>query len=151
MRKVYSTRAGAEVFALSPEQLEVFKKSGYKTSTPEEVIADAGAIVLEPPEGARAYVVFNFKTGVFAVRVRTCTLKDGKETGAIVGEIVQAGITKRLAETADPDRPKAEPSAAGTASPFASLITEALKRSLSRAGQTPATPAPAEESEEVTE
>lgn len=151
MRKVYSTRAGAEVFALSPEQLEVFKKSGYKTSTPEEVIADAGAIVLEPPEGARAYVVFNFKTGVFAVRVRTCTLKDGKETGAIIGEIVQAGITKRLAETADPDRPKAEPSAAGTASPFASLITEALKRSLSRAGQTPATPAPAEESEEVTE
>ena len=151
MKKAYSKRAGAEVFALDAAQLEVFKKSGYEVSTPEEAIADAGEVKLVPPEGKRAYVVFNFKTGVFSVRVRTCTLKNGKETGELVGEIVQAGILKRLAESADPDRPKAEPSAAGTASPFASLITEALKRSLSRAGQTPATPAPAEESEEVTE
>lgn len=149
MKKVYSKRAGAEVFALSPEQLAVFQKYGYKTSTPEEVIADAGAIALEPPEGARAYVVFNFKTGVFAVRVRTFTVKNGSEIGAVVGEIVQAGITKRLAETADPDRPKAEPIAAGAGSPLASLITEALKKSLSGAGQAPATPAPTAESEEV--
>lgn len=150
MKKAYSKRAGAEVFALAPEQLAVFQQSGYEVSTPEEVIADAGTVKLEPPEGKRAYVVFNFKTGVFAVRVRTCTLKNGKETGELVGEIVQAGILKRLAENADPDRPKAEPSAAGTASPFASLLTEALKRSF--AGMTPAATAPAPaEGEEITE
>lgn len=151
MKKAYSKRAGAEVFALAPEQLAVFQQSGYKVSTPEEVIADAGTVKLEPPEGKRAYVVFNFKTGDFSVRVRTCTIKNGKETGEIVGEIVQAGILKRLAENADPDRPKAEPSAAGTASPFASLLTEALKKSLSGIVPT-AAPAPApEEGEEVTE
>lgn len=150
MKKAYSKRAGAEVFALDAAQLEVFKKYGYEVSTPGEVIADAGAVKLEPPEGKRAYVVFNFKTGVFSVRVRTCTLKNGKETGEFVGEIVQAGILKRLAESADPDRPKAEPSAAG-ASPFASLLTEALKKSFS--GIAPGTaPAPAsEEGEEITE
>lgn len=148
MKKAYSKRAGAEVFAIAPEQLAVFQQSGYEVSTPEEVIADAGTVKLTPPEGKRAYVVFNFKTGVFAVRVRTCTLKNGKETGEIVGEIVQAGILKRLAENADPDRPKAEPAAAGTTSPLASLISEALKKSFSGA----AAPAPAsEESEEITE
>lgn len=148
MKKAYSKRAGAEVFALAPEQLAVFQQSGYKVSTPEEVIADAGAVKLEPPEGKRAYVVFNFKTGDFSVRVRTCTLKNGKETGEIVGEIVQAGILKRLAENADPDRPKAEPSAA---SPFASLLTEAIKKSFSGMVSAEA-PAPApEEGEEVTE
>lgn len=151
MKKAYSKRAGAEVFALAPEQLAVFQQSGYKVSTPEEVIADAGTVKLEPPEGKRAYVVFNFKTGAFSVRVRTCTIKNGKETGELVSEIVQAGILKRLAENADPDRPKAEPSAAGTASPFASLLTEALKKSLSGIVPT-AAPAPApEEGEEVTE
>lgn len=148
MKKAYSKRAGAEVFALDAAQLEVFKKSGYEVSTPEEVIADAGEVKLVPPEGKRAYVVFNFKTGVFSVRVRTCTLKNGKETGELVGEIVQAGILKRLAENADPDRPKAEPAAAGTASPFASLLAEAIKKSFSGA----AAPAPASvESEEITE
>lgn len=146
MKKVYSKRAGGEVFALSPEQLNVFRQSGYKTPTPEEVIADAGAIVLEPPEDKRAYVVFNFKTGVFAVRVRTCTIKDGKEIGAIVGEIVQAGITKRLAENADPDRPQTEPSAAGASSPLASLLTEALKKSFTGAEQGQKDTAPAAES-----
>lgn len=150
MKKAYSKRAGAEVFALDAAQLEVFKKSGYEVSKPEEVIADAGEVKLVPPEGKRAYVVFNFKTGVFSVRVRTCTLKNGKETGELVGEIVQAGILKRLAENADPDRPKEEPSTAG-ASPFASLLTEALKKSFS--GMAPAeAPAPApEEREEITE
>ncbi len=148
MKKTYSKRAGAEIFSISPEQLAVFKKSGYEVSTPEEVIADAGTVKLMPPEGKRAYVVFNFKKGVFAVRVRTCTLANGKESGDLVGEIVQAGILKRLAENADPDRQKAEP-AAGTASPLASIITEALKKSFS--GGT-ATPAPAsEESGEVIE
>lgn len=152
MKKVYSKRAGAEVFALAPEQLEVFRKSGYETSKLEEVIADAGAVVLAPPEGSRAYVVFNFKKGVFSVRVRTCTLANGKETGALISEIVRAGMTKRLAETADPDRPKAEPAAAGTASPLASIITEALKKALGGAGQAAQTPAPApEESEEAAE
>lgn len=153
MKKVYSKRAGAEVFALAPEQLEVFRKSGYETPAPEEVIADAGAATLTPPEGKRAYVVFNFKTGVFSVRVRTCTLENGKATGELVGEIVQAGMVKRLAENADPDRPKAEPSAAGAPSPLASIITEALKKTLGGAKQaatTPPAPAP-EESEEVTE
>lgn len=150
MKKAYSKRAGAEVFAIAPEQLAVFQKSGYEVSTPEEVIADAGTVKLTPPEGKRAYVVFNFKTGVFAVRVRTCTLKNGKETGEIVGEIVQAGILKRLAENADPDRPKAEHSTAGS-SPFASLLTEALKKSFSGMAPT-AAPAPApEEREEITE
>lgn len=150
MKKAYSKRAGAEVFAIAPEQLAVFQKSGYEVSTPEEVIADAGTVKLTPPEGKRAYVVFNFKTGVFAVRVRTCTLKNGKETGEIVGEIVQAGILKRLAENADPDRPKAEPSTAG-ASPFASLLTEALKKSFSGMAPAAATAPPTEEGEEVTE
>lgn len=147
MKKAYSKRAGTEVFALAPEQLAVFQKSGYEVSTPEEVIADAGTVKIEPPEGKRAYVVFNFKTGVFSVRVRTCTIKNGKETGELVGEIVQAGILKRLAENADPDRPKAEPSATGTASPLASLLMEGIKKTLS--GIAPAAPAPApEEGEE---
>ena len=42
MKRVYSKKMGGEVFALAPEQLDVFKQAGYKTPTPEEVIADAG-------------------------------------------------------------------------------------------------------------
>lgn len=132
MKKVYSKKAGAEVFALAPEQLEVFRQAGYKTPSPEEVIADAGAALLVPPEDKRAYVVLNLKTGEFAVRVRACTLK-GKEASALVGEIVQAGMVKSLAEKADPDRPKpAAPTApaAGAASPLASIFTEVIKKAV---------------------
>ena len=75
MKKVYSKKVGGEVFALAPEQLEVFRNAGYQTPAPEEVIADAGAAMLTPPEDKRAYVVLNLKSGEFAVRVRSCTLK----------------------------------------------------------------------------
>ena len=75
MKKVYSKKVGGEVFALAPEQLEVFRNAGYQTPAPEEVIADAGAAMLTPPEDKRAYVVLNLKSGEFAVRVRSC-IKD---------------------------------------------------------------------------
>lgn len=164
MKKTYSQRAGTEVFALSPEQLEVFRKAGYDTPTAAEAIADAGAVKLTPPEGKRAYVAFDFKTGEFFVRVRTCTLKSS-EVGGLVGEIVQAAITKRLAESADPDRPKAAPagqpstlgaslSGVSAASPIASLFTEAIKNALLgtlTAPPSPATPPAEAASEEVTE
>ncbi len=143
MKKVYSKKLGGEVFALAPEQLEVFRNAGYKTPTPEEVIADAGEAMLVPPEDKRAYVVLNLKSGEFAVRVRACTLK-GNEASALVGEIVQAGIVKKFAEQADPDRPKPAAPAAGASSPFVALITEALKKSLGgAAAPSPASPAPA--------
>lgn len=130
MKKVYSQRAGTEVFALAPEQLEVFKSAGYETPSAEEAIADAGAVKLTPPEGERAYVAFDFKAGEFFVRVKTCTLR-GNEYGALVGEIVKAAILKGQAERADPDRPKAAAPAAGAnASPFAALLTEGLEKSL---------------------
>lgn len=151
MKKVYSKKLGGEVFALAPEQLEVFRNAGYKTPTPEEVIADAGEAMLVPPEDKRAYVVLNLKSGEFAVRVRACTLK-GDEASALVGEIVQAGIVKKLAEQADPDRPKPAAPAEGASSPFVALITEALKKSLGgAAAPSPASPAPAgaESTEEV--
>ena len=151
MKKVYSKKLGGEVFALAPEQLEVFRNAGYKTPTPEEVIADAGEAMLVPPEDKRAYVVLNLKSGEFAVRVRACTLK-GNEASALVGEIVQAGIVKKFAEQADPGRPKPAAPAAGASSPLVALITEALKKSLGgAAAPSPASPAPAgaESTEEV--
>ena len=83
MKKVYSKKLGGEVFALAPEQLEVFRNAGYQTPAPEEVIADAGEATLTPPEEKRAYVVLNLKSGEFAVRVRSCTLK-GSEYSAVV-------------------------------------------------------------------
>lgn len=139
MKKVYSKKLGGEVFALAPEQLEVFRNAGYQTPAPEEVIADAGEATLTPPEEKRAYVVLNLKSGEFAVRVRSCTLK-GSEYSAVVGEIVQAGLLKRLAEQADPDRPKPAAPAAGTASPFVALFAEAIKKAFvggtEAAGQT---------------
>ena len=73
MKKVYSKKLGGEVFALAPEQLEVFQNAGYQTPAPEEVIADAAAVKIEPPEGKRAYVVFDFKTGAFKVRTKPPT------------------------------------------------------------------------------
>ena len=129
MKKVYSQKASTEVFALAPEQLAVFKSAGYETPTAEEAIADAGAVKLTPPEGERAYVAFDFKTGEFFVRVKTCTLR-GNEYGALVGEIVKAAILKGQVVQADPDRPKAAAPAEGeNVSPFASILTEGLKKS----------------------
>lgn len=136
MKKVYSQRAGTEVFALAPEQLEAFKNSGYETPTAAEAIADAGAIKITPPEGKRAYVAFDFKKGEFFVRVRTCTLR-GNEVGGLVGEIVQAAITKSMVERADPDRPKAEPTQkTGASSPLVSAFLEELKKALAGKAQT---------------
>lgn len=140
MKKVYSKKVGGEVFALAPEQLEVFRNAGYQTPTPEEVIADAGAAMLTPPEGKRAYVVLNLKSGEFAVRVRSCTLK-GSEFSAVVGEIVQAGVLKRFAEQADPDRPKPAAPSAGASSPLVALFAEAIKKAMGGAAETAADPA----------
>lgn len=142
MKKVYSSKLKAEVFALAPEQLKIFERAGYKTPDAAEVIADAGAAVIEPPASARAYAVFNLKSGAFSVRVRGCTIK-GSETGAFVGEVVQASIIARLLENADPDKPK---TADKPASPLVSAIVEAFKKAADGGAA-----APAAESEEVAE
>ena len=76
MKKLYSKKLGGEAFALDAAQLDTLKKAGYTVPSPEEVIADAAAVRIEPPEGKRAYVAFDFKTGAFAVRTRTQTLTD---------------------------------------------------------------------------
>ena len=70
MKKLYSKKLGGEAFALDAAQLDTLKKAGYTVPRPEEVIADAAAVKIEPPEGKRAYVVFDFKTGAFKVRTR---------------------------------------------------------------------------------
>jgi hypothetical protein len=144
MNKAYSKKAGKEVFVLAPEQLAAFAKYGYKVPKPEEVIADAGAVLIEPPEGTLASVAYDFKTGEFFVRVRTCTLK-GNEPAALVGEIIQASITKGMIERADPDRPKAEPTPgiSGTAgilnlgSLLQSSLGDALKKILAASSAPP--------------
>ena len=91
MKKLYSKKHGGEAFALDAVQLDILKKAGYTVPSPEEVIADAAAVKIKPPESARAYVVFDFKTGAFAVRTRTQTLTDN-EVGGFVGEVVSAAI-----------------------------------------------------------
>ena len=98
MKKLYSKQLGSEVYALAPEQLKVFASSGYEVPTPEAVIADAGAIRIVPPAGKRAYAVFKFTTGAFVVRTSAETLTM-QETGTFVGEVVQAAIVCKLAET----------------------------------------------------
>lgn len=150
MRKVYSKRAGAEVYALASEQIKEFRKAGYKTPSPEETIAEAGAAKLEPPEGARAYVVFDFKSGEFAVRVRTCTLK-GSEYSGLCGEIVKAAILKRLAESKDPDRPKAAPAAESYPAPVLKTLLGGTASPSAAPTNSPAPPAPAavDDGEEV--
>ena len=60
MKKLYSKKLGGEAFALDAAQLDTLKKAGYTVPSPEEVIADAAAVKIEPPEGKRAYVVFDF-------------------------------------------------------------------------------------------
>ena len=107
MKKLYSKQLGSEVYALAPEQLKVFASSGYEVPTPEAVIADAGAIRIVPPAGKRAYAVFKFTTGAFVVRTSAETMTM-QEVGTFVGEVVQAAIVCKLAENADPDRPKPE-------------------------------------------
>ena len=97
MKKLYSKQLGSEVYALAPEQLKVFASSGYEVPTPEAVIADAGAIRIVPPAGKRAYAVFKFTTGAFVVRTSAETLTM-QETGAFVGEVMQAAIVCKLAE-----------------------------------------------------
>ena len=89
MKKLYSKKLGGEAFALDAAQLDTLKKAGYTVQSPEEVIADAAAVKIEPPEGKRAYVVFDFKTGAFKVRTRTQTLAES-EVGGFVGEVVSA-------------------------------------------------------------
>lgn len=130
MKKVYSQKAGTEVFALAPEQLAIFKSAGYETPTAEEAIADAGAVKLTPPEGKRAYVAFDFKAGEFFVRVKTCTLR-GSEYSNLIKELIEAALLRGQVVQADPDRPKAAaPGESANVSPFVSLLTESLKKSL---------------------
>lgn len=124
MKKVYSKRLGGEAFALAPQQLEIFRQAGYQTPTPEEVIADAGAATLIPPAGKKAHVAMNLRTGEFAIRVRSCTIK-GNEAKALIADIVQAEIVMSLAKQADPDRPKP----AANTSMVGAILAEALKRS----------------------
>lgn len=129
MKKVYSQKASTEVFALAPEQLAIFKSAGYETPTAEEAIADAGAVKLTPPEGKRAYVAFDFKAGEFFVRVKTCTLR-GSEYSNLIKELIEAALLRGQVVQADPDRPKAAPAEGANVSPFVSLLTESLKKSL---------------------
>lgn len=131
MKKLYSKRLGSEVYALAPEQLKVFASSGYEVPTPEAVIADAGAIRIIPPAGKRAYAVFKFTTGAFVVRTSAETLTM-QETGAFVGEVVQAAIVCKLAENADPDRQKPEASG-GQIAPAVAALTAAIRRATGEA------------------
>lgn len=131
MKKLYSKKLGGEAFALDAAQLDILKKAGYTVPSPEEVIADAAAVKIEPPEGARAYVVFDFKTGAFTVRTRTQTLTDN-EVGGFVGEVVSAAILSKFVERADPDRPKeAAPATPATASPLVNMLRAAFLRAAS--------------------
>lgn len=126
MKKFYSKKLGGEAFALDAAQLDILKQAGYTVPAPAEVIADAGAVKIEPPEGKRAYVVFDFTTDALSVRTRTATLTT-KEIGAFVGEVVQAAVLCNMVERADPDRPKAEAPAA-TASPLVNMLRDAIVR-----------------------
>ena len=142
MKKLYSKKLGGEAFALDAAQLDILKKAGYTVPSPEEVIADAAAVKIEPPEGARAYVVFDFKTGAFTVRTRTQTLTDN-EVGGFVGEVVSAAILSKFVERADPDRPKeAAPATPATASPLVNMLRAAFLRAAS--DKAPATDKPTE-------
>lgn len=148
MKKLYSKKLGGEAFALDAAQLDILKKAGYTVPSPEEVIADAAAVKIEPPEGARAYVVFDFKTGAFAVRTRTQTLTDN-EVGGFVGEVVSAAILSKFVERADPDRPKE--AAPATASPLVNMLRAAFLRAASDKAPTTDKPTEAADTPEVVE
>lgn len=128
MKKLYSKKLGGEAFALDAAQLDTLKKAGYTVPSPEEVIADAAAVKIEPPDGKRAYVVFDFKTGAFKVRTRTQTLAES-EVGGFVGEVVSAAILCGFVERADMDKPKADaPATPTTASPLVNMLRDAFLR-----------------------
>ena len=75
-----------------------------------------------------AYVVFDFKTGVFKVRTRTQTLAES-EVGGFVGEVVSAAILCGFVERADMDNPKADaPATPTTASPLVNMLRDAFLR-----------------------
>lgn len=151
MKKLYSKKLGGEAFALDAAQLDTLKKAGYTVPSPEEVIADAAAVKIEPPEGKRAYVVFDFKTGAFAVRTRTQTLTDN-EVGGFVGEVVSAAILSNFVERADPDRPKgAAPAASATASPLVNMLRAAFLRAASDKAPAADKPTEAADTPEVVE
>ena len=151
MKKLYSKKLGGEAFALDAAQLDILKKAGYTVPSPEEVIADAAAVKIKPPEGARAYVVFDFKTGAFAVRTRTQTLTDN-EVGGFVGEVVSAAIMSNFVERADPDRPKgAAPAASATASPLVNMLRAAFLRAASDKAPAEDKPTEAADTPEVVE
>ena len=141
MKKLYSKKLGGEAFALDAAQLDILKKAGYTVPSPEEVIADAAAVKIEPPEGARAYVVFDFKTGAFAVRTRTQTLTDN--------EVVSAAILSNFVERADPDRPKEATPA--TASPLVNMLRAAFLRAASDKAPAADKPTEAADTPEVVE
>ena len=148
MKKLYSKKLGGEAFALDAAQLDILKKAGYTVPSPEEVIADAAAVKIEPPEGARAYVVFDFKTGAFTVRTRTQTLTDNE----VVGEVVSAAIVSKFLERADPDRPKeAAPAAPATASPLVNMLRAAFLRAASDKAPAEDKPTEAADTPEVVE
>ncbi len=128
MKKLYSKKLGGEAFALDAAQLDTLKKAGYTVPSPEEVIADAAAVKIEPPEEKRAYVVFDFKTGAFKVRTRTQTLAES-EVGGFVGEVVSAAILCGFVERADMDNPKTDaPATPTTASPLVNMLRDAFLR-----------------------
>jgi hypothetical protein len=145
MKKYYSKTLGVEAFALDVAQLDILKKAGYAVPSPEAVIADP-AVRIEPPEDARAYIVFNFKSGAFTVRTRTQTLA-GSEVGAFVGEVVSAAVLCSLVERADPDRPKKEaPAASATVSPIVNMLRDAFIRAANNK-EAPAADKPMEETD----
>lgn len=151
MKKLYSKKLGGEAFTLDAAQLDILKKAGYTVPSPEEVIADAAAVKIEPPEGARAYVVFDFKTGAFTVRTRTQTLTDN-EVGGFVGEVVSAAILSKFVERADPDRPKeAAPATPATASPLVNMLRAAFLRAASDKAPAADKPTEAADTPEVVE
>lgn len=131
MKKLYSKQLGSEVYALAPGTVESIRVERVRSPTPEAVIADAGAIRIVPPAGKRAYAVFKFTTGAFVVRTSAETMTM-QEVGTFVGEVVQAAIVCKLAENADPDRPKPEASGGQIASAVAAL-TAAIRRATGEA------------------
>ena len=93
MKKLYSKKLGGEAFALDAAQLDTLKKAGYTVPSPEEVIADAAAVKIEPPEGKRAYVVFDFKTGAF---------KDKNESGIMTSSMPYPSSTRKHTQPSSP-------------------------------------------------
>lgn len=151
MKKLYSKKLGGEAFALDAAQLDTLKKAGYTVPSPEEVIADAAAVKIEPPEGKRAYVVFDFKTGAFKVRTRTQTLAEN-EVGGFVGEVVSAAILCGFVERADMDKPKADaPATPTTASPLVNMLRAAFLRAASDKAPAADKPTEAADAPEVVE